>query len=103
MVLTLIRAIQHWRMNPSRLYVALVNHNISYYACGFLLSVTNIVGSLLFQYSYQNILYDFEFMTLAILATRMHLHLWQTDQRAHGSGSLMHIPMSDVPSVNSMA
>ncbi|KAG1794587.1 uncharacterized protein HD556DRAFT_1527034 [Suillus plorans] len=124
MVLTLIRAIQNWRINSSRLYVALVNHNISYYACSFrelthvravflysstitvfpeVLSLTNVFASLLLQYSYQNILYDFEFMTLAILATRMHLHLWQTDQRAHGSGTLMHIPMSDVPSVNSTA
>ncbi|KAG1854034.1 hypothetical protein C8R48DRAFT_322091 [Suillus tomentosus] len=103
MVLTLIRAIQNWRINPSRLYVALVNHNIFYYACGFLLSVTNVFASLLLQYSYQNILYDFEFMTLAILATRMHLHLWKTDRRAHDSGTLMHIPMSDVPSVNSTA
>ncbi|KAG2054109.1 hypothetical protein BDR06DRAFT_1021089 [Suillus hirtellus] len=124
MVLTLIRAIQNWRINSSRLYVALVNHNIFYYACGFreltlvrtvflyssmiiafpeVLSVTNVFASLLLQYSYQNILYDFEFMTLAILATRMHLHLWKTDQRGHGSGTLMHIPMSDVPSVNSTA
>ncbi|KAG1895610.1 uncharacterized protein F5891DRAFT_654386 [Suillus fuscotomentosus] len=103
MVLTLIRAIQNWRINPSRLYVALVNHNIFYYACGFLLSVTNVFASLLLQYSYQNILYDFEFMTLAILATRMHLHLWKTDRRGQGSGTLMHIPMSDAPSVNSMA
>ncbi|KAG1899683.1 uncharacterized protein F5891DRAFT_1189490 [Suillus fuscotomentosus] len=120
MVLTLIRAIQNWRINPSRLYVALVNHNIFYYACGFreltlvravflyssmiivfpeVLSVTNVFASLLLQYSYQNILYDFEFMTLAILATRMHLHLWKTDRRGHGSGTLMHIPMSDAPSM----
>ncbi|KAG1794608.1 uncharacterized protein HD556DRAFT_417321 [Suillus plorans] len=33
MILTLIRAIQSWRTNPSRLYLVLVNHNISYYAC----------------------------------------------------------------------
>jgi hypothetical protein len=34
-MLTLIRAIQSWRKHPSRLYVVLVNHNISYYTCGF--------------------------------------------------------------------
>ncbi|KAG1793578.1 hypothetical protein EV424DRAFT_1452049 [Suillus variegatus] len=35
MILTLICAIQSWWANQSRLYVVLVNHNISYYACGF--------------------------------------------------------------------
>jgi hypothetical protein len=34
MILTLIRAIQNWRMNTNRLYAILVNHSISYYACG---------------------------------------------------------------------
>jgi len=34
MILTLIRAIQSWRIYPSRLYVVLVNHNIFYYVCG---------------------------------------------------------------------
>ncbi|KAG2071262.1 hypothetical protein BDR04DRAFT_1142383 [Suillus decipiens] len=50
MVLTLIRAIQSWWMNSSRLYVALVSHNIFYYACGLLFSVINIFASLLFQF-----------------------------------------------------
>ncbi|KAG1810981.1 uncharacterized protein BJ212DRAFT_1377335, partial [Suillus subaureus] len=35
LILTLIRAIQSWRINPSRLYVVLVKHNIFYYTCGF--------------------------------------------------------------------
>ncbi|KAG1854041.1 hypothetical protein C8R48DRAFT_675650 [Suillus tomentosus] len=55
MVLTLIRAMQNWRINSGGLYVVLVNHNISYYACGLLLShfpevfsVTNIIITSLF-------------------------------------------------------
>ncbi|KAG1854035.1 hypothetical protein C8R48DRAFT_322290 [Suillus tomentosus] len=104
MILTLIRAVQNWRINSSRLYVVLVNHNISYYACGFLFSVTNIVTSLLLQYSYQTILYSFQFIMLAILATRMYLHLWQVNQHPHGSTStLTHIPMSDISFVNPTA
>jgi hypothetical protein len=35
MILTLIRAIQSWRMKSSRLYVVLVKHSIFYYICGF--------------------------------------------------------------------
>ncbi|KAG2114281.1 uncharacterized protein F5147DRAFT_786824 [Suillus discolor] len=104
MVLTLIRAIQNWRMNPSRLYVALVNHNISYYACGFLLSATNIFASLLLQDSYQTFFFNFQFIMLAILATRMHLHLWQVNQHPHGSTSnLVHVPMSDISFANPAA
>ncbi|KAG2071260.1 hypothetical protein BDR04DRAFT_1117858 [Suillus decipiens] len=87
MVLTLICAIRSWRINSSRLYTALVNHNIFYYACGLLFSVMNIFTLLLFQYSYRTILHDFQFIILAILATRMHLHLWQISRPAYGSGA----------------
>ncbi|KAG1810923.1 uncharacterized protein BJ212DRAFT_576088 [Suillus subaureus] len=96
MTLTLIRAIQHWRTTPSRLYVVLVKHNIFYYTCGFLFSVANIFTSLLLHYSYHAILHDFQFMILAILATRMHRHLWQMKRQTHGSDALMQVPMSDM-------
>ncbi|KAG1794622.1 uncharacterized protein HD556DRAFT_1442809 [Suillus plorans] len=100
MILTLIRAIQDWRTNTSRLYVILVNHNISYYACGLL---ANIFTSLLLEYSYHSVLYDFQFMILAILATRMHLHLWRTNRYPHGfTSSLVDIPMSDISFANPM-
>ncbi|KAG1835993.1 hypothetical protein DFJ58DRAFT_192568 [Suillus subalutaceus] len=103
MILTLIRAIQNWRINPSRLYLVLVNHSISYYACGLLFSVMNIFTLLLLQYSYHTLLYDFQFMILTILATRMHLHLWQVNRHAHSSGALVRIPMTDMSSVDSTA
>ncbi|KAG1884028.1 hypothetical protein F4604DRAFT_1952541 [Suillus subluteus] len=103
MILTLIRAIQSWRINPSRLCVALVKHNIFYYTCGFLFSMVNIFTSLLLQYSYNSMFYDFQIMILAILATRMHRYLWQMNRHAHDSGALMCIPMSNMSSVNSTA
>ncbi|KAG1814124.1 hypothetical protein EV424DRAFT_35201 [Suillus variegatus] len=90
MILTLIRAVQNWRMNSSRMYGVLVSHNISYYACGFVLSVTNILISLLLQDpSYQIILYDFQFIMLVILATRMHLHLWEVNRHTHDATSTL--------------
>jgi hypothetical protein len=64
MILTLICAIQTWRRHPNRLYVVLVNHNISYYTfslreltlvlsqspifilCLEVISLTNILASL---------------------------------------------------------
>ncbi|KAG1835987.1 hypothetical protein DFJ58DRAFT_192363 [Suillus subalutaceus] len=100
MILTLIRTIQSWRINSSCLYIALVNHNIFYYGCGLLFSVTNIFTLLLLQYSYHTLLYDFQFIILAMLATRMHLHLWQLNRHAHRSGAIVCIPMFDMSSVN---
>ncbi|KAG1791659.1 uncharacterized protein HD556DRAFT_1383852 [Suillus plorans] len=94
----------NWRINSSRLYVVLVNHNISYYACGFVFSVTNIFASLLLQWSYETILYNCQFIMFPILATRMHLHLWQVNQHPHDSTStLVHVPMSDISFANSAA
>ncbi|KAG1814807.1 hypothetical protein EV424DRAFT_1541294 [Suillus variegatus] len=96
MILTFIRAIQSWRTNPNHLYTILVNRNLSYYACGLLFSAANIFTSLLFHDAYQTILDGFQFMILAILATRMHLYLWQVNRQTHGSGDFMHVPMSDL-------
>ncbi|KAG2104286.1 hypothetical protein BD769DRAFT_1695923 [Suillus cothurnatus] len=96
MILTLIRAIQSWRTNTNRLFVVLVNHSISYYACGLLFSVVNIFTSRLLQYSYHSMLHDFQFMILAVLATRMHLHLWQINQHGRKYDTFVCIPMSDM-------
>jgi polysaccharide deacetylase 2 family uncharacterized protein YibQ len=41
---------------------------------------------------------SFQLITLAILATRMHLHLWHADRNLRGSDALMVFPMSDVSS-----
>ncbi|KAG1795234.1 hypothetical protein EV424DRAFT_628798 [Suillus variegatus] len=100
MILTLIRAIHSWRRNPSHLYVVLVNHNIFYYACAFLFSTMNIFTSLLLQDTYRTVFNSFQFLTLAIVAARMHIHLWQTSRHLRGSSGLAHIPLSDMSSVN---
>ncbi|KAG1794581.1 uncharacterized protein HD556DRAFT_415802 [Suillus plorans] len=100
MILTLIRAVQNWRINSSRMYAVLVSHNISYYACGFVLSLTNILISLLLQDPpYQIVLYDFQFIILVILATRMHLHLWEVNRHPHDTTSTL-VPMSDMSFAN---
>ncbi|KAG2367131.1 hypothetical protein BDR07DRAFT_1394448 [Suillus spraguei] len=102
-ILTLIRAIQSWRMDLGHLYDVLVNHNIFYYACGLLFSVINVCTLLLLQYSYHSMLHNFQFVMLAILATRMHLHLWQVNQHAYGPGVLVRTTMSDMSSIIFMA
>ncbi|KAG2124625.1 hypothetical protein DEU56DRAFT_983545 [Suillus clintonianus] len=93
--LTLVRAIQSWRTNNGPLYAILVKHNIFYYAS--VLSAVNVLVLILFSDSvYRSVLQNFEFLILAILATRMHLHLWQIDRGAHGSNALGMTFMSDI-------
>ncbi|KAG1789693.1 uncharacterized protein HD556DRAFT_1395731 [Suillus plorans] len=88
LILTLIRAIQDWPTNTSRLYVVLVNHNIAYYACGFRECVN--ISNTLFD---RALMLCAPVLILASLATRMHLHLWQVNQHPR-DGAL--VSMSDI-------
>ncbi|KAG2124602.1 hypothetical protein DEU56DRAFT_916955 [Suillus clintonianus] len=96
--LTLVRAIQSWRTARNPLYDILLKHNILYYACGLFFSAVNVLTSLFLHYAYNAMLQDFQLIILAILATRMHLHLWHVDRHIHGSDALMLIPLTDVSS-----
>ncbi|KAJ8588166.1 hypothetical protein M405DRAFT_820153 [Rhizopogon salebrosus TDB-379] len=98
--LTLVRAIQNWRTTRNPLYAVLLRHNVFYYACGLFFSVLNVLTSLLLQYAYNGMFQDLQFIVLAILATRMHLHLWNTDQHLRGlvTDTLVLVPMSDASS-----
>ncbi|KAG1739583.1 hypothetical protein EDB19DRAFT_839517 [Suillus lakei] len=102
--LTLIRVIQCWRTDNGHLYAILVKHNIFYYASGLFLSAVNILISVLFSDSaYHSLFEDFECLILAILATRMHIHLWQTDRHQHDSDGLGMIYLSDMFPADRMA
>ncbi|KAG1728327.1 hypothetical protein EDB19DRAFT_1747395 [Suillus lakei] len=84
--LTLIRVIHSWRSAKGHLHAVLVKHNIYYYACGLFLSVANVLLlKLLSDSTYGSLLEYLEVFILAILATRMHLHLWHIDRHAHVS------------------
>ncbi|KAG1737951.1 hypothetical protein EDB19DRAFT_917767 [Suillus lakei] len=84
--LTLIRVIQSWRSAKGHLYAVVVKHNVYYYACGLLLSAVNVlVLKLISDSKYYSLLEDLQVLILAILATRMHLHLWHIDRHAHVS------------------
>ncbi|KAG1884099.1 hypothetical protein F4604DRAFT_238940 [Suillus subluteus] len=95
--LTIIRAVQSWRVVNGPLYDILVKHNIFYYTCALLLTAVNVLTQMLFsQTAYRFVCEVLQFFVLAILATRMHLFLWQIDRQTHGSDGLMYIPMSDM-------
>ncbi|KAG1728331.1 hypothetical protein EDB19DRAFT_164630 [Suillus lakei] len=101
--LTLIRAIQNWRLTGCPLYAVLVKHNIFYYACGLLLSGLNVLVPMLFSNSaYHSFLEDLEVFILAILATRMHLHLWRIGRHAHDSEALLWISTSNLSPADNM-
>ncbi|KAG1786556.1 uncharacterized protein HD556DRAFT_1047752 [Suillus plorans] len=95
--LTLTRAIQSWWSTKGPLQAILVKHNIFYYVCGLLLSAVNVLVPAAFPNSpYYTALENFQVCVLAILATRMHLHLWHLDQHMHNSDALIYICMSDM-------
>ncbi|KAG2110024.1 hypothetical protein BD769DRAFT_95945 [Suillus cothurnatus] len=99
--LTLVRAVQTWRSAKGPLYAILVKHNIFYYACGLLLSAVNVLEPELLGHSVSHFLPEaFQVFILAILATRMHLHLWHIDQHVDGSNIVVCIPMSNMSPIN---
>ncbi|KAG2067975.1 hypothetical protein BDR04DRAFT_1104181 [Suillus decipiens] len=103
--LTMIRVIKGWRSAKGPLYAMLVKHNIFYYACGLPFSTVNVLLPILSVdasqgYSVYLVLEGLQILVLAILATRMHLHLWYTEQHVDGSEALVYIPMSDMPPAN---
>ncbi|KAG2099288.1 uncharacterized protein F5147DRAFT_839465 [Suillus discolor] len=81
--LALIRVIQSWRTARGPLGAILVKHNMFYYAC-----TMNVLTPVLFSYVSANFLERFQVFILAILATRMHLHLWHDYWHAHNPDAL---------------
>ncbi|KAG1850027.1 hypothetical protein C8R48DRAFT_727947 [Suillus tomentosus] len=99
--LTLIRAVQTWRTSNSDIYAILVKHNIFYYACGLFLSAVNVLAPIIFSDAvYYSLLEDLEAFVLALLATRMHLHLWHIDRHTYSPEIFTCISMSDVSSAS---
>ncbi|KAG1867320.1 hypothetical protein F4604DRAFT_1956495 [Suillus subluteus] len=99
--LTLVCVIQSWRSTKGPLYAILVKHNIFYYTCGLLLSTVNVLAPVLLVLPLSDFLSyflpeAFEVFILAILATRMHLHLWRMDQQVDDPDIVVWISMSDM-------
>ncbi|KAG0693037.1 hypothetical protein DFH29DRAFT_1041979 [Suillus ampliporus] len=69
-----------WRTANGPMYTVLIKHNIFYYACGLFFSAVNVLTSLLLEYQYHSMFQDLQLIILAILALRMHLHLWQIEE-----------------------
>ncbi|KAG1721000.1 hypothetical protein EDB19DRAFT_1962723 [Suillus lakei] len=99
--LTLIRVIHSWRTAKSPLHAVLVKHNIFYYVCSLLISAVNVLMPILTSNSIYHAFFEhFQVFSLAILATRMHLYLWDIDQHAHSSDAVVCISMSDMSPVS---
>ncbi|KAG1873967.1 hypothetical protein F4604DRAFT_763976 [Suillus subluteus] len=100
--LTLIRVFQTWRISSGSMHAILVKHNIFYYACGLFLSAVNVLAPVMFSDSaYYALLGESQVYILAILSTRMHLHLWHIGQHAvYDPEDLVYISMSDMSSAD---
>ncbi|KAG1739466.1 uncharacterized protein EDB91DRAFT_1082400 [Suillus paluster] len=79
----------NWRTTNGLLYAILVKHNIFYYACGMFFSAVNVLALLLLDYQYHAMFQELQFIVLAILALRLHLHLWNADRHPHASSALV--------------
>lgn len=83
-------------MTNGRLYTILVKSNIFYYSCSMFLSAVNVFTSRYLHYEYHVMFQDYQSIILAILALRMHLHIWQIDQQSHNIDALVWTSLSDI-------
>ncbi|KIK38895.1 hypothetical protein CY34DRAFT_366145 [Suillus luteus UH-Slu-Lm8-n1] len=68
------------------------------------LSAVNVLAPVMFSdAAFYSLLEDLQAFILAILATRMHLHLWHIDRHVHGSEILVCMSMSDMSSADRTA
>ncbi|KAG1731554.1 hypothetical protein EDB19DRAFT_1737362 [Suillus lakei] len=78
-VSTTLRAVKNYRSTPRPLLTLLLTHHIFYYGCGFLFSIINVLCVALFEYEYAAIFFNPQITMHAILATRMHYQLWESE------------------------
>ncbi|KAG1847181.1 hypothetical protein DFJ58DRAFT_730275 [Suillus subalutaceus] len=92
--LTLIRVTQSYRTAKGSLQAVLAKHNIFYYTC-----TVNVLMPMQFSHvrAYNSVFEHLQVFILAILATRMHLHLWHSDRHVHGSDTLVYVSKSNMP------
>lgn len=76
---TTVRAAKNYRSTPRPLLTVLLTHHIFYYGCGFLFSAINVLCVALFEYEYAVVFFNPQIMMHAILATRMHYQLWESE------------------------
>ncbi|KAG1861273.1 hypothetical protein F4604DRAFT_1929863 [Suillus subluteus] len=86
-IFTAIRAVKNYGSTSRPLLTLLLTHHMFYYGCGFLFSMINVLCVALFEYEYAAVLFNPQIMMHAILATRMHYRLWESEdaQRSYRS------------------
>ncbi|KAG1847648.1 hypothetical protein DFJ58DRAFT_797256 [Suillus subalutaceus] len=78
-IFTAIRAVKNYRSTSRPLLTLLLTHHMFYYGCGFLFSIINVLCVALFEYEYAAVLFNPQIMMHAILTTRMHYRLWESE------------------------
>ncbi|KAG2065195.1 hypothetical protein BDR04DRAFT_187938 [Suillus decipiens] len=76
---TTVRAAKNYRSTPRPLLTLLLTHHMFYYGCGFLFSTINVLCVALFEYRYATVFFNPQITMHAILATRMHYQLWESE------------------------
>ncbi|KAG2156950.1 uncharacterized protein EDB93DRAFT_1247129 [Suillus bovinus] len=94
-ILTAIRAVKNYRPTPTPLLTLLLTHHLFYYGCGLLFSTINVLCVALFKYEYAAIFFSPQIIAHALLATRMHYRLWESENIRNNDQSEQH-PMSSL-------
>ncbi|KAG1788746.1 uncharacterized protein HD556DRAFT_1447594 [Suillus plorans] len=94
-VFTTIRAAKNYRSTPIPLLTRLLAHHIFYYGCGLLFSTINVLCLALFEYENAAVFFSPQIIMHAILATRMHYQLWESENVRKSDQSEEH-PMSSL-------
>ncbi|KAG1821077.1 uncharacterized protein BJ212DRAFT_1337268 [Suillus subaureus] len=76
------KSFRNWG-RKNRLLEILIQHNIFYFACGLCSSVIVILTTALLQASYGNLMASAQVVFHALLVTKMHLNLWESDRRCN--------------------
>ncbi|EIW86180.1 hypothetical protein CONPUDRAFT_160999 [Coniophora puteana RWD-64-598 SS2] len=74
--LNAMRGIRVRRETRARLIEVLVRHNVLYYVCGLVFTITNVIMGVVENYGDVEIFQDLQIYIHAILSTRMHRMLW---------------------------
>ncbi|OAX31240.1 hypothetical protein K503DRAFT_105213 [Rhizopogon vinicolor AM-OR11-026] len=82
LIFTIYRSIKHYQSlgSDNPLLKILIRHNIFYFACGLVFSLSVILTLAFLPDVYGDMVSNLQVMIHALLVTRMHLELWKSDR-----------------------
>jgi len=88
-----------WRID-NRLMRGLIQHNLIYFACGFVFSLIVILAIVFLPFPVAHMVEQLQIIVQTIMATRMHIYFWKSDRVScdiYGQGISLTAFMAIVP------